>query len=1276
MSKVFKSIGKAIGGVFKAIGNVVKAVVDVVSSVVNFVIQPFMGLFGGGMPDPGQEAQRQDGVLIQQQGSNVNIPVVYGMRKVGGIVTYAETGSSNNQYLWVAYVLSEGEVEGLRELYIDDYQVPNNYVQQAMSGLGNVVSIGDGKYKDRVQFQFFPGTFYAEGDIGTSVLPDRTLMDAAPGWKDTMYYNGLAVLFVRYYWKKIQSQADADNNPFSGSIPQIKATLLGKKVQTLVDGSDWTTYASADRYSTNPAEILADYLRNPRYGKGLANADMDFASFKIAAQKCNQEVNYVNDIFGPILTTNYVLDTNNTLMANTKILLSNFRAYMPYVQGKYKLKIEDAGNPTDILSGSATIAATFTQDNIQGNVTFTGIEKSSKYTAVKVTYVDPDNKYSTQQVVFPETEAERQTYIDLDGGRENVQETTFGGITNYAIAKDFARLLFNKSRYQETCSLTVTSQALELEPGDIIRIQSNILDFDTDPWRIVSIKYNDDMSVDLGCVRTQESIYPHTRLNEDDVVLAPFVPKGATIYYPSSQNDPLIGLIPPTHVPGYNETDPNTTAGGGVGDPNGTINSGDDPVVPEEVPLDLIDVVDFVNVKYESTGGLQNRGTFTFTAPDHTMFEGIDVYYKTQSMTGYQDLSVNTTNGPNNDFTFTIDNMVHQVIYNFTIRVKYSTGEYSQNILNFSTVPNDTTQIFDDDVNLVGTGWTPPAYAPIEIRSNAPFAFKCPIATPVGSSRRITFACKQNIVTEVPNEQIKGVQILWKTTSSAYWYNARYDFQQDYKPGDVGTFTFPRATDNGDIGSTGDPSQYDFIIRFSYWDGVKYEISTKQVRIMNVDVTDDDSGWSIFLPTNYDSYVIEATGDFAAPLAEENPGAIINPEDLTLPLKTVVTRYTGSFGATPTVTFELEDSPTVANNVYIRGFRVYGRPFDPFKRGNDYKVVGETTTSASVMTVDTFLTNTTKDYEHEYVIVPLVRDGSSTIEADNGWHVEGKPNYRTYNQALRDGYTGTPVTIGTNPTQYVNLKDTWNPTLVNKYEALQEVQSVKSQTDATAQIIGFEMIPFGDNAWQENSSGGNWMKFAYKLTWNVSHIGFPYTGIRVYRRVNVTDTAVRGRTDYYGIGKWEYVDISGSYSTNNSQVFLRTPPWYTELQSDNTTNPFYNATRGFPIAAPTAYDEFLVVIEQTTLGSVGILLRGAFHQGGWAVSDCAQGALTQVTLSDYDLNIDSQRNITNAVAARAESTLIAVPSLFNIGSGNTNPPVNAKPIDGYPAASIGNGSVS
>lgn len=541
------AVVKVVVAAVKIIAPIIKFLLPVIAAVVAFVATPFIGGLTTAAPDIPtgvDESQRQQGVLVQRTGSNTNIPVVYGYRKVGGAVTFAETGSDNNQYLWVAYVLSEGPIEGLREAFIDDYQLPANIIEQLNAG--QIVDVAEGKYSGRVRLQFYHGVYY--DNPRNSSVGSNSICKESPSWKSSMVYNGLAVMFARYTWKKIETQEDADNNPFGGSIPEFQASILGRKVAdiTLATAANYDYASAPTRYSTNPVDHLVDYLRNPRYGKGLKNSDFNWTYFRKAALKCNQRVEYVNGTFGPILTNNMVLDTGAKIINNTKTLLAGMRGYMPDVQGKYKLKIEDAGNDDDILSGVATIANTFDEDNIVGTITYTGIERTSKYNSVKVGFVDPDKKWSNAEVVYPESPAERQIYINEDGGRINQGDVFFPGITNYAIAKDMARMIFNKSRFQESCSLTVSSEGIELEPGDNIYIQSKMLNFSTIPWRIVSMSINANMTVDIGCVRNKDDIYPHTRVGEEDIVLPTYVPRGATIYYPAVQTTVPVGLIPPT----------------------------------------------------------------------------------------------------------------------------------------------------------------------------------------------------------------------------------------------------------------------------------------------------------------------------------------------------------------------------------------------------------------------------------------------------------------------------------------------------------------------------------------------------------------------------------------------------------------------------------------------------------------------------------------------------------------------------------------------------------
>jgi len=428
-------------------------------------------------------------------------------------------------------------------------------------------------------------------------------------------------------------------------VPRVQAEILGRKIQRLytntgnvtvptftkitsTETNSWYSPAN-ESYSTNPAEILLDYLRNQRYGKGLSNSEIDWDSWYKTAFKCNQYVDFTPTTRGSILQLHPVIETEQSIFNNVKVLLQQFRAYMPYTQGTYKLKIEDAGNPTDITSGSATISATFNSDNIVGTISYTGIDRASKYNQVIVTYVDPTatGKFSNQTVVYPETEAERQVYIAQDGGREFKLEITMPGITNYAIAKDMARLLFNKSRYQETCTVTVTSQAFELELGDNIYIQSKVLNFSTTPWRIVSIKYNEDYTFELGCVRNPDFIYPYVTVGEADVVSATYLPKGAQIYYPPNvDTTPHIGLRPPTKV---RLPDGSGTSDNPVTNPDPSPNPdepNDTPIAPPTLPV-LVDTVTFTGTPTVNNVSGQIYARISFTIPSTPFYAGATVSY-------------------------------------------------------------------------------------------------------------------------------------------------------------------------------------------------------------------------------------------------------------------------------------------------------------------------------------------------------------------------------------------------------------------------------------------------------------------------------------------------------------------------------------------------------------------------------------------------------------------------------------------------------------------------
>lgn len=846
-------VGGPVGAAIGAGLGATKAGEKVINSVLDFVLQPFLGAFGA--PDSGaNEAQRQQGVLVQREGSNVNIPVIYGLRKVGGIVTFAGTGSDKNKYLWVAYVFSEGLVEGLQALSIDDVDIDGTYIQQLNAG--QLVDVAQGKYSGRVKMRWYPGYYYSPAStspVGSTVATG--IFDGCPDWKSTMNYNGLAVLFARYEWKEIVTQTDADNNPFTGGIPKLQATILGRRVQTLAtksylsnnalnntasatmqNNSDTYWYAqpayssNTGVYSTNPVEILHDYLRNNRYGKGLALSEMDKTTWVNAANKCNQNVQYYTGAIGPIMTCNYVLDTGQTLFSNVKTLLSGFRGYMPYVQGKYKLKIEDAGNATDVLSGVATIAGTAVVGSrmrasyatnvyeIVGDVTYTGIERTAKYNQVAVTYVDPDQKWSNQQAVWPQTETERQVYIAEDGNRENKGEMTMGTITNPIMALDMARLIFNKSRFQESCSLKISAEGFELEPGDNIYVQSNILNFGTIPWRIITIKLNNDYTFDLGCVRNPDTIYPYGRYNEPDDVLGPHIPKGNSIYY--SNNSTNIGILPPnsasvppgtSSVPSGNVTPTVPTnpvsPGGGIGAPDAPTNKNPPIIIPSVPPATGgNDIVDYTSAVYSA-----GVWTINFTKTNISQYAGVRFWYKPSTSTTYTELPELSSGATSISFAGSTDT---SIVYTILSRVKYANGNYSVDVLQAQLSRNEGL-VAGSEVRVVNFQFAPSSPVIDGGFTNLaakPFMVSATNSSPLTTPKTVTFVVQEPVETGInPSANIRSIKVYYKPKGSNLGYNLKEQSIAAYSPNS------PQSVTINDFGTS--TAEYDIAIQFTFANG-------------------------------------------------------------------------------------------------------------------------------------------------------------------------------------------------------------------------------------------------------------------------------------------------------------------------------------------------------------------------------------------------------------------------------------------------------------------------
>lgn len=484
-------------------GGIVESIVNVVSSFISWLI-PVPEVPEFDTPD----SENAQGVLVNKESNNAQIPVVYGQRKLGVTRVYVETSGTDNQYLYVAATLCEGEIESVEEIYIDDRLV--TFDGAFTHGTTREVDSSDSVYyKDgtsHIQVQAFLGK---DDQVASSILTSQT------NWTSNHRLRGVAYLAFRFKW----------NQDIFGAIPNIKAVVKGKKVY------DPRTTTTA--YSNNSALCLLDYLRNSRYGKGLPNDafEANFQSFQDAADECETQVTpYSGGSDINLFETNGVLDTSQKVIDNVKKLLNPMRAFFTYTEGVYKLKIE----------GTGTAVKTINSDNVVGGAKLLGERKNNKYNRIIATFVNPDKNYQEDTISYPPNDdsglptADQHATMLADDGVLLEGNYSFPNVTSVYQAQGLAEVILRRSRNQLQVQVRVTSEFLDVAVGDIVQIYYPTGGFNNKPFRVLGMTINEDLTVDLQLFEHQDNFYSWSTKAQAPTIADTNLPNPLSVQPPSS----------------------------------------------------------------------------------------------------------------------------------------------------------------------------------------------------------------------------------------------------------------------------------------------------------------------------------------------------------------------------------------------------------------------------------------------------------------------------------------------------------------------------------------------------------------------------------------------------------------------------------------------------------------------------------------------------------------------------------------------------------------------
>jgi hypothetical protein len=503
------SIIKAVSSVSNFFKNVNPVVALVATLAISWIFRPKIP----DIPDFGDNYQDnfEKGLLINKQSNDASIPVVYGERLVGGTRVFVETSGSDNTYLYIALVLSEGEINDITEIRIDDKAV--TWSADLADNTQVTVNSSDTNF-----YKNSESLITVEPHYGTDGQSASSLLSTLDNWGSDHKLSGLAYLAIRFKWNQ---------DVFSG-VPKIQAKVQGKKVVTY----DASLVAQTASYSTNPAWCLLDYLTNARYGKGLSVNEMDLQTFYDASLVCETQVTpYSGGSDINIFDCNTALDTSSSIIENVRELLKGCRGYLPYTAGKYQLIIETIG----------TASITLTEDDIIDGYTLSSPEKNNKFNRVIVSYVNPDRNSQVDEVQFPPIDDSGLPSADqhanmktADGGYLLEGRFDFQTITNPYQAEEMAEIILRRSRESLTLAINVAFNSYDLKIGDIVNITHSSLGFSAKPFRVLSLTFNEDFTIGLNLVEYQSTHYTWASKTQQANIPTTNLPNPFSIQAPAS----------------------------------------------------------------------------------------------------------------------------------------------------------------------------------------------------------------------------------------------------------------------------------------------------------------------------------------------------------------------------------------------------------------------------------------------------------------------------------------------------------------------------------------------------------------------------------------------------------------------------------------------------------------------------------------------------------------------------------------------------------------------
>ncbi|MTB67981.1 DUF1983 domain-containing protein [Providencia sp. wls1943] len=400
--------------------------------------------------------------------------IIVGKTVCSGLLFFAEEErgeQDENERLFMALAIAAHKVDHIGKIWLNDDLI--------------------GTFGDKAGYEFHN----SRSDC------DPYMLKNAPSWKEDMIGDGLA-------WLRLTLKYDAEKFPYG--VPNVKVEVWGKQL--------FDPRTNKTIWNNNGALVVLDFYRSYL---SVPDADIDFESFKVAADLCDEQVVSPEGVAEPRYTINGAYELSESPASILDHMHKCIAAEPTYVAGKHGILMQAYNGPAVLRIEPNQIIDTV-------NIT-PELALRDATNAIYGTFVDAEQLYiktDFEPVIIEE-------WIDEDG-LEIKENMDYRFVTSPYQAARLSNLYLRKKRAGRRVQLRMNMDGYAYRPGEVVLLNLPHIGIQNLEFRVAEWKFHPQEGVDILLEEDGAYIY-------EDVIGKPFVRPPFTVL-------PTGGVAPPLNL--------------------------------------------------------------------------------------------------------------------------------------------------------------------------------------------------------------------------------------------------------------------------------------------------------------------------------------------------------------------------------------------------------------------------------------------------------------------------------------------------------------------------------------------------------------------------------------------------------------------------------------------------------------------------------------------------------------------------------------------------------